>query len=264
MSAGVEQTAAPDAHEEAVRQALERASLYRLLGAAFAYPDAGGLAATAGLAEGLTGSRGDVLGARLARLAAAAREAEAAVLADEHVFLFDRASRCPPYEGAWGDAPQMAGKGALLADVAGFYRAFGLVPAVERPDVEDHVAAECEFMSALALKEAYALAESLPEAFEVTREAQVGFLRDHLGRWAATLAGALREATPLPYYQAVADLLEAWTAADVRDLGAEPVALGGRCGFDPIQEEDAFSCPMACAEPPEDDGPREEGQRSGP
>jgi hypothetical protein len=119
-------------------------------------------------------------------------------------------------------------------------------------------------MSALALKGAYALAENLSEALEITREAQVGFLRDHLGRWGATLADALREATPLPYCQAVADLLEAWTAADVRDLGAEPVALGGRCGFDPIQEEDAFSCPMACAEPPEDDGPGEEGQRSGP
>jgi TorA maturation chaperone TorD len=59
-----------------------------------------------------------------------------------------------------------------LADVAGFYAAFELTPATARPDMEDHIAAELEFMSVLALKEAYAGAEELPGGLTVTRDAK--------------------------------------------------------------------------------------------
>jgi hypothetical protein len=53
--------------------------------------------------------------------------------------------RCPPYESAYGEAPQMAGKSAELADLAGFYAAFGLAPAASQPDMEDHVKVDfCE------------------------------------------------------------------------------------------------------------------------
>ena len=119
-------------------------------------------------------------------------------------FLFDRGAKVPPYEGAWEDAPQLAGKAALLADVAGFYAAFGLVPGEAQPDVEDHIAAECEFMSALALKEAYALAQRDDEGVAITSAAQSRFVGDHLGRWSGTFAEALRDASPLPYYGALA------------------------------------------------------------
>jgi TorA maturation chaperone TorD len=168
-------------------------------------------------------------------------------------FLFDRGAKVPPYEGAWGEAPQLAGKAALLADVAGFYAAFGLVPGESQPDVEDHIAAECEFMSALALKEAYALAESDDEGVAITSAAQSRFVGDHLGRWSGTFAEALRDASPLPYYGALADLLGAWVTAEIERLGATPSVVLGRSGYDPIQEADAFSCPMAEPEPaPED------------
>jgi TorA maturation chaperone TorD len=59
-----------------------------------------------------------------------------------------------------------------LADVTGFYAAFELTPATARPDMEDHIAAELEFMSVLALKEAYAGAEELPGGLTVTRDAK--------------------------------------------------------------------------------------------
>jgi TorA maturation chaperone TorD len=38
--------------------------------------------------------------------------------------------------------------------------------------MEDHIAAELEFMSVLALKEAYAGAEELPGGLTVTRDAK--------------------------------------------------------------------------------------------
>lgn len=228
-----------------VQQRLTRAALYRLLGAAFAYPEADRLDTVARAARGLAPGGPPALADRLETFAAAVEAADAAALAGEHVFLFDRESRCPPYEGAWGDAPQLAGKAALLADVAGFYAAFGLEPGTAQPDVEDHIGAECEFMSTLALKEAYALAEDDPEGAQITRDGQIRFLGDHLGRWAGTFAGALREATPMPYYTALADLLAGLVTEDSARLGAEPTAVAGRTGYDPIQEDEAFTCPMA-------------------
>ena len=116
--------------------------------------------------------------------------------------------------------------------------------------MEDHIAAECEFMSALALKEAYALAESDDEGVAITRAAQSRFVGDHLGRWSGTFADGLRDASPLPYYGALADLLGAWVTAEIERLGAAPSVVLGRSGYDPIQEADAFSCPMTEGEPP--------------
>ena len=243
-----------DATERAVHERLERASLYRLLGSAFAYPAPGDLPALACLARALVETAPSGLAGPLARLAATAGETECADVAAEYVFLFDRGARCPPYEGAWEEAPQLAGKAALLADVAGFYRAFGLEPASAQPDAEDHIAAECEFMSALAVKEAWAMAEANGEAALVTRAAQRSFLSDHLGRWADAFAGTLREATPLAFYAALADVLSAWVAADVAALDATPVRLSGRPCQDPIQAEDAFTCPMAPETPSSDEG----------
>lgn len=242
------------ADERLIQERLERASLYCLLGGALARPRADRLAVLAEAAEALAPVVGPAVAKPLARFAAAARETDAAAITDEYVFLFDRGAKCPPYEGAWEDAPQLAGKAALLADVAGFYAAFGLTPGGAQPDVEDHIAAECEFMSALALKEAYALSESDDEGAAITRAAQSHFVGDHLGRWSGTFAEALRDASPLPYYGALADLLGAWVAAEIEALGAAPSVVRGRSGHDAIHEAEAFSCPMAEPEPAPEDG----------
>jgi DMSO reductase family type II enzyme chaperone len=231
--------------ERMIQERLERASVYRLLGGALALPQAERLAELAAAAEALARAVEPAVAEPLARFATAARETDAAAIADEYVFLFDRGAKCPPYEGAWQDAPQLAGKAALLADVAGFYAAFGLEPGAAQPDVEDHIAAECEFMSALALKEAYALAESDDEGAAITSAAQSRFVGDHLGRWSETFSDALKDASPLPYYGALADLLSSWVKAEIERLGAAPSVVLGRSGYDPIQEPEALTCPMA-------------------
>jgi TorA maturation chaperone TorD len=245
------------ATERAIQERLERGSLYRLLGWALARPQADYHPALAEAAEALARVVEPAVAEPLARFAAAANETDAAAVRDEYVFLFDRGAKVPPYEGAWEDAPQLAGKAALLADIAGFYAAFGLTPGEAQPDVEDHIAAECEFMSALALKEAYALAESDDEGAAITLAAQSRFVGDHLGRWSGTFADALKDASPLPYYGALADLLSAWMKAEIERLGAAPSVVLGRSGYDSIQEADAFSCPMAEPEPVQED-PSEE------
>jgi len=243
-----------DNEDQEVGRSLARAAVYRLLGGAFGYPSQAGLselermaAAAADGPLGLPPLREVLLG-----LVETIRHADAGELAQEYVFLFDRQVRCPPYEGAYGEVSQMAGKATQLADVAGFYSAFGLQPAAARPDTEDHIAAELEFMSALALKESYLLAEGDGDGLEVTREAQARFLGDHLGRWAEALADSLGQATALPYYAAVATLLAAWVRTDVARLGATPVRVESRLGQDPLQE-DAFTCPMAAEAAIEED-----------
>ncbi len=232
--------------EQEVARALSRGALYRLLADAFAYPTAPRLADLAERAQaGLTAAAlSPEVRTRLAALRRAAGEADVETLAGEHVFLFDRQVRCPPWEEAWGAAPQMAGKGAALADIAGFYAAFGLAPEGGQPATEDHLVAELEFMSALAVKEAWALASEQPEAVEVTRQAQRTFLTDHLGRWAARFAEELSAATPLPFYVAAAGLLADWVAADAAALGATPEPVVARRPADSLQQE-SFDCPLA-------------------
>jgi TorA maturation chaperone TorD len=247
MTAGAD---ALSADEQGVLATLARAGVYRLLGAALAYPAPERLPALLAMARELDDAVDPELRAWLARFAETVETADALALAQEHVFLFDRGARCPPYEGAWGDAPQLAGKPALLADVAGFYAAWGMTPAGRQPDMEDHVAAECEFMSALCLKEARAQAHEEADRQALAREAAAAFVADHLGRWAEAFAAALREATPLPYYGAVADLLAAWVRLEAARLGVTPAAVTASMGGDP--PEDEFTCPMAAPEPEPD------------
>jgi TorA maturation chaperone TorD len=229
-----------------VAGALTRAGVYGLLGRAFAYPTPDALAGLAERAEALAKAPALAEGLRLrvAALAAEARRADPAALAEEHVFLFDRQATCPPYEGAFGPTPPWsAGRATHLADVAGFFAAFGVQPAAGRPDAEDHVAAELDFLGVLSAKEAFARAEGLEAELEVTRKAVLDFLGDHLGRWADAFARGVTEASPQPFYRVAAETLAAWVAGEVERVGAGPVAVE-RGGPDPLQADD-FTCPMA-------------------
>jgi len=70
--------------------------------------------------------------------------------------------------------------GVVLADIVGFYKAFGLRPNEGIP--VDHFSVEAEFMSHLLLREAYALANNNDEMKEIVVDAERKFLRDHLSR----------------------------------------------------------------------------------
>jgi TorA maturation chaperone TorD len=79
-----------------------------------------------------------------------------------------------------------------LADIAGYYAAFGLKPRAEDGERVDHVSCECEFAGFLGRKEAFALgagpeagasSESRLEMLDTTRKASRSFLKDHLGRF---------------------------------------------------------------------------------
>jgi TorA maturation chaperone TorD len=238
--------AAPAPTDGMVAGALGRAAVYRVLAGAFVHPTPARLDALALAAATAAAAADGRLRDKLARFAIAAGEADAAALGDEHVFLFGRQVRCSPYESAYSGLSPFGDKTARLPTSPAL-RGLGLVPAAAA-DLEDHVGAELEFMSALALKEAYALAEAEADGLEVTRAAQTRFLTDHLGRWATAFAAAVETATPVPFYTAVASLLAAWVDAEIAALGATPSRVSGP---DDLATDDVepFSCPMAQEEP---------------
>lgn len=130
--------------------------------------------------------------------------------------------RCPPNEASHtADTPQQGLTRTFeMADVAGFYRAFGveLTPGTERPD---HIAAELEFMHLLAVKEMIAQAEEdAAEHAAICRDAARAFLGDHLGRWVPRLAACIEESGADPAFVAAGRLLEGFVALDAARLGA--------------------------------------------
>jgi DMSO reductase family type II enzyme chaperone len=109
-----------------------------------------------------------------------------------------------------------------LADINGFYHAFGFTPAGQVRERPDHVAAELEFMYALALKEAYAAERGMAGQVDTCVTAGRMFLQDHLGRWIGLLAQALaRSSAPGPY-PALAAFAAAFVEADAKRLGVQP------------------------------------------
>ena len=131
------------------------------------------------------------------KLAAAARALALIVtfgdeLSASHRRLFGHTARgaVPPYETEYG-VEALFQQPQEMGDLMGFYRAFGLTLNNQEHERADHVSCECEFLSFLALKEAYAVEHRDAFMLEETRKAERLFLRDHLGRFLPAFANKL-------------------------------------------------------------------------
>lgn len=131
--------------------------------------------------------------------------------------LFARGT-VPPYETSYM-TPSMVGHTNELADIAAFYRAFGLEVVNER---SDHLLPEIEFASLAALRESQAIEEANQDAFEVVHSARAIFMRDHLGCWVDEFVERLEREEPANRYLPVLEAL-AFFIRDVCDrLEIEP------------------------------------------
>ncbi len=225
---------------------LWRAAMYRALALAFSYPDNDTLDQLRAdleelCAHELTGARQLLPSA--AALLDALRCSGAATLGAMHNGLFAGEVACSPYETEYEfDA---FAKARQLADIAGFYRAFGLKATTdEGASPADFIATELDFMAHIALKLAYAQAQGWDERAEVTREAARAFLEDHPGQWVPlfcrTLAG-LEDVDS--FYGAAACLCDAFVHQEIEFLGARPrPALMRRASR---ELEETLTCPMA-------------------
>lgn len=96
----------------------------------------------------------------------------------------------PLYETSYqGGRGSPGGATFQMADIAGFYRAFGFEASGERPD---HVVPELEFVALLLMKEAYARISEDAEGAEVCASARGKFIAQHLGEWLPDFAERVR------------------------------------------------------------------------
>lgn len=133
---------------------------------------------------------------RAEALSLARRMAKPETEAEYHALL-GSGGRVSPYESDYREpgCDGMREKGALLGDVAAFYRAFGFDSSNEILEPPDHVALELAFISYLKLKQAYALLQRRDEACRICLEAEEKFLKEHLSGWVPQLLDAIgREA----------------------------------------------------------------------
>lgn len=127
------------------------------------------------------------LRARLAALIAAPHELDD--LRSEFIDRFDRGKQVTSlYETEYGRERAMV-KGNELADIAGFYRAFGFETGGEgvQAEMTDHVAVELEFYALLIFKQQALIESAEREGIEIVLDARRKFLKDHLGRFIGAL-----------------------------------------------------------------------------
>jgi DMSO reductase family type II enzyme chaperone len=163
----------------------------------------------------------------------------------EYNRLFRTTLVCTPYETEY-DPMRSVRKGQVLADVLGFYTAFGLRPAEETRELPDHLGVELEFMSLLLQKEAYARLNDWSDKIDVCTDAQRKFLSDHLGAWAFAFCNRLEETARPAFYRALARLLRKFMAHEIRSCGLEPLKASG-VSFP--SEKDIVSCPFSGCTP---------------
>ncbi len=109
-------------------------------------------------------------------------------LRSRHIDLFDQGKgRTSLYETEYGRMAGL-GKGNALADIQGFYLAFGF-QAGDLGESMDHAAVELEFHAILLLKELFLAERGDLEGVAIVLDARRKFLADHLGRFLDTVAG---------------------------------------------------------------------------
>lgn len=181
--------------EALVARDLERAASYRFLALLFATPSDEVGRELAELA--------DVVAPSLREDATLVSQATKRSLQGLYYRVLGGSGQVPDVECAY-DANTAAGRGPLIADVAGFYKAFAY--DAPPPNTADHIANELDFMGWLAMKSAYAHHAGEAEHAEITANARAKFLKDHLGRWAKRFFERLAEVAEGTHYEAVAVL----------------------------------------------------------
>ena len=127
---------------------------------------------------------------------------------------------CPLYELEYGRS-EIIQQTAELADLAGFYNAFGMNLHDSAFERADHVAVECEFLSVLCAKEAWGRQQNISPLAETCSDAQRLFLRDHLARWLPAFAQRVMSAEPDGLYGRLAALASAFITHECRTFDLE-------------------------------------------
>jgi len=114
---------------------------------------------------------------------------------------------------------------AIMADIAGFYRAHGLRAGGSERERPDHITVELEFLAVVAKKEAMALAARATDNAEVCRDTAASFLADHLGCWGRAFGLRASAVSSSSWYATLGELLTLWIEAELETLEVRPVEI---------------------------------------
>lgn len=156
-----------------------------------------------------------------------------------YVELFDSGKgRVSLYETEHGRMRGLA-KGHDLADLSGFYKAFGLdLDDARLHEMIDHLAVELEFYGVLLLKQALLAESGDGEGGAIVRDARRKFLADHLGRFVAAIAEQPAVRAHAAYGGALAWCAEL-VAGECAALAVTPAPLDF---FPTLRESDDVEC----------------------
>lgn len=151
---------------------------------------------------------------------------EAACAEHVRVFGLGCCRECPPYETEFQPNEDTFFRSQQLADIAGFYRAFGIHPDSTVRERPDYLPLELEFQSFLLLKkrassESELTATEAAERAALCQSARAAFFRDHLSWWVPSFALALRAKAGHGFYAAAAQLLAALMPVERYRLGVD-------------------------------------------
>jgi TorA maturation chaperone TorD len=199
-----------------------------VLARAFAYPPAAddgqlGAAAAAVRAESarhLPSEVDEALGGLADAVAGVADRRPDYVRTFGHVTV----AECPLHETACEEGDPFR-QPQTLADLAGFYRAWGLELAAGAGERADHLAIELEFMHYLAFREAWALEHHGSERAALVQASERRFLAEHLGRWGPAVARAAGSSAD-GWVGEAARLLERFLVAEMAAAGITAESLG--------------------------------------
>lgn len=151
-------------------------------------------------------------------------------------------SATPAYELEYGEAHSRR-EPQELADITGFYNAFGLKVSDRLLERGDHVSVECEFLHFLLHKESVALEDGAQDKAEICREASQRFFSDHLAHWLPAFARRLSKNSE-GFMKKVAVFAFEFVERDCRILGIELGSAG--LPIRAVKENEDSGC-VSCA-----------------
>lgn len=126
-----------------------------------------------------------------------------------------------PYELTYLPGPLMTTV-RKLADIKGFYRAYGLRIADSERDRGDHVVFQTEYLGHISLREATLRDEGDTEGVHIVTETRKSFIEDHLGRWYWRFTEEVSKHDDEGFYASIAALLATILEREIELLDADP------------------------------------------
>lgn len=166
-------------------------------------------------------------------------------LRSEYTAIFDYGrEHASLYETEYGRGSALV-KGHALADIAGFYRAFGLEFGYQdrTPEMLDHVAVELEFYALLLMKQEALAASGDAVGGGIVQEARQKFLDAHLGRFVGAIAQR-PAVTASAFYGPLLAWCRDLVAEECVQLDISPVPVDG---LDTRAEPEEMGCGGTCS-----------------